>query len=149
MAMSMSVAPHYTPDWYEGSVSETLRHLAQNTQSRTPADLYPVIEEAAGRVFIHESYMHDLYRPDARGRIPIPYDAEYIYNGYKSSLRNLMVITSDRALWTTPERTRISRSMHEHFRQMLVYIQAKCHDVKLLKDPEMARHLAATARTMI
>lgn len=55
--------------------------------------------------------MHDLYRPDARGRIAIPYDAEYIYNGYKNSLRNLMVITSDRTLWTTAERTRVSRSM--------------------------------------
>lgn len=38
---------------------------------------------------------------------------------------------------------------HEHFRQMLVYVKAKCHDVKLLKDAEMVRHLAVTGKMVI
>ncbi|KAF8595770.1 hypothetical protein BDV93DRAFT_564002 [Ceratobasidium sp. AG-I] len=141
---TMFVAPHNTPDWYEGSVAQTLSLLAQNSLSRVPADLYATIEEAAGRVFIHESYTNDIYRPLPNSQIPIPYDPIFVYTGYKNGLGNLMTITSDEQLYDTPARAAASKHLHGHLCKMLAFIQSKCFDIKLLKDPEMVKHLAAT-----
>lgn len=116
----MFIASHNTPDWYEGSVAATLSLLAHNSKNRVPVDLYATvcmrftyillvvdsyafqIEEAAGRVFIRESYMNDIYYPLPSGRVPV---------GYKKGLGNLLIVASDKSLYDTPERAAASQRL--------------------------------------
>lgn len=57
------------------------------------------IEEAAGRVYIHECYVNDLQAMSLPG-IPIHSDPFFVYTGYKGALSNLMKLL---AQWSNHE----------------------------------------------
>ncbi|KEP49350.1 hypothetical protein V565_102170, partial [Rhizoctonia solani 123E] len=53
--------PQGTPIWYKNSLTNALRTIAQKSKAVLPQDIYAIIEEAAGRVYVYESYIHDMH----------------------------------------------------------------------------------------
>jgi hypothetical protein len=118
------------------------------------------LEETAGRVFIHESYVNDMYA-FTRGR-PIHPDNMFVYNGYKGALLNLLKVLSqpDSQLAARAQIYQQTVSLylvcvqwsaltvllqqHGYLHSILTVVHARCVDqlqAKLLKDPEFARLL--------
>ncbi|CAE6394334.1 unnamed protein product [Rhizoctonia solani] len=127
-----------TPVWYKDSLTNALRIVAQKSKSVLPRDVYVAIEEAAGRTYIHESYIHDVYAVNP-GR-PIHPDSLFVYSGYKSSLGNLSSVVCQPGFEGTP-RGNICNAI-----DILTLVKSKGSDLgRLFNDQEMGRLLANLA----
>ncbi|KAG8749968.1 hypothetical protein FRC11_010880 [Ceratobasidium sp. 423] len=132
-------SPQGTPGWYKNSLTNALRTIAQKSKKVLPQDIYATIEEAAGRAYVHESYINDVYAANP-GR-PIHSDPLFVYSGYKASLVNLLKVAGQPGFEGTP-RGRICHNIDAHLRDILTVVRSKGCDVgRLFKDPEMNRLL--------
>ncbi|EUC54831.1 hypothetical protein RSOL_074950, partial [Rhizoctonia solani AG-3 Rhs1AP] len=138
--------PQGTPIWYKNSLTNALRTIAQKSKAVLPQDIYAIIEEAAGRVYVYESYIHDMHavNPDR----PIHSDPLYVYTGYKTSLVNLLRVANQPGLEPTPK-GRVYRDINVCLQDILALVRVQGNDVgRLFADPEMNRLLVNLANVL-
>ncbi|KAF8597644.1 hypothetical protein BDV93DRAFT_547794 [Ceratobasidium sp. AG-I] len=139
----MIPAPHFNSDWYSYSVSRTLRSLALKGREILPAELYQVIEEAAGRVYIHESYVNDLQSITLPG-IPIHADPFFVFTGYKNALSNLMKFISQSSNHADAFCLHTCNQLSWHLHQMLAVLRAQGMDnYRMYQDPAFINLMSA------
>ncbi|EUC55180.1 hypothetical protein RSOL_097020 [Rhizoctonia solani AG-3 Rhs1AP] len=144
--MFMCPAPPATLNmfWYQGSLSCALQKIAHNTKGRLAPEISASLTEAAGRVFIQESYVNDLLVASAG--CSISPDPLFVYGGYMNALSNLLGVLTLPGFEGT-SRGRACRSMHMHLQTILTVIHLRGNDVtSLFKDPNMNKALADLAR---
>ncbi|KAH7326887.1 hypothetical protein B0J17DRAFT_722812 [Rhizoctonia solani] len=138
--MFVQPVPHATPSWYQGSMSCVLHHLAQRAQGALAPEICSSLNEAAGRVFIHESYLNDLQAANP-GR-PISSDPLFVYNGYTSALSNMFRTLTVLRCEDTP-RGQVCHNMHIRLQNILNEVHSRGNDVTgLFKDPNLGKALA-------
>ncbi|KAJ1306403.1 hypothetical protein OPQ81_007408 [Rhizoctonia solani] len=131
--------PQGTPGWYKDSLTSALRTIAQKSKHVLPEDIYAIIEEAAGRTYVHESYINDMCAANP-GR-PIHPDPSFVHSGYKACLVNLLKVAGQPGFEGTP-RGRICHNINTYLQDILIIIRSKGNDSsRLFKDPEMNRLL--------
>ncbi|KAL5633601.1 hypothetical protein ACGC1H_003922 [Rhizoctonia solani] len=144
--MFMRPAPPATLNmfWYQGSLSYALQSIAQNTKGMLAPEVTASLSEAAGRVFIQESYVNDLLVTNC-GR-SISSDPRFVYNGYMTALSNLFKVLTMPGFEGT-SRGRACHCMHMHLETILTVVHFRGNDVtSLFKDPNMSKALTDFAR---
>ncbi|CEL56377.1 hypothetical protein RSOLAG1IB_07763 [Rhizoctonia solani AG-1 IB] len=142
----MLADPQGTPSWYKCSLTNALRTVAQKSKSVLPPDVYATIEEAAGRTYIHESYINDAYI--ANPGQPIHPDLSFVHAGYKASLGNLLSVVGQPG-FEGSSRGKICYAINQCLQDILTLVRSKGNDVgRLFKDPEMSRLLANLASVL-
>ncbi|KAG8705199.1 hypothetical protein FRC08_001780 [Ceratobasidium sp. 394] len=132
----MIPAPHLSVNWYPDSVSYTLQSLAAKGQGVLPQYLFLVLEEAAERVYIHESYVNELQVQTLPG-FPIHHDSFFVYSGYKNALSNLIRAMSDPLNQADIFCTQVCTHLSAHLHQMLAILRARGMDhYRLYNSPD-------------
>ncbi|KAH7326888.1 hypothetical protein B0J17DRAFT_722813 [Rhizoctonia solani] len=130
-------SPQGTPAWYKDSLSNALRTVAQKSKSVLSQDVYAIA--TAGRAYIHESYINDMYATNPAR--PVHPDPLFVYSGYKASLVNVSRIAGQPGFEENSD-GRICCDINTHLQDILTLVQSKGNDVgRLFKDPEMNRLL--------
>ncbi|CUA75683.1 hypothetical protein RSOLAG22IIIB_06019 [Rhizoctonia solani] len=137
--MSTHLQP--APAWHKNSLSRALRTVAETYENDLPHDVYVTIQEAAGRVQIHEAYINDKYAAHTG------LDRWVVYNGYKRSLDNVLTAVDRPGLQGSESPAgKICGHIFMTLQNILVAIESKANDVgQLFSDPEMSKLLVKLA----
>ncbi|CUA75685.1 hypothetical protein RSOLAG22IIIB_06021 [Rhizoctonia solani] len=134
--MSTHLQP--APAWHKNSLFRALRTVAETYENDLPHDVYVTIQEAAGRVQIHEDYINEKC-----ARL----DRSVVYSGYKNSLDNVLTAVDRPGLQGSESPTgKICRHILMTLQDILVVIESKSNDVgQMFSDPEMSKLLVKLA----
>ncbi|CUA69284.1 hypothetical protein RSOLAG22IIIB_08408 [Rhizoctonia solani] len=134
--MSTHLQP--APAWHKNSLFRALRTVAETYENDLPHDVYVTIQEAAGRVQVHEAYISDKCAH---------LDRSIVYNGYKNSLTNVSMVVNRLGLQESESPAgKICGHILMTLQDILIVIESKSNDVgQLFSDSEMSKLLVKLA----
>ncbi|CUA69285.1 hypothetical protein RSOLAG22IIIB_08410 [Rhizoctonia solani] len=141
----MQLAPTIYPiaTWYQGSLSCALNHVAQTAKAAASPEITASLDEAAGRVYIHESYIYELQAVNP-GHIINP-DPLFVYNGYLCALHNLIGVLTAPELKNTAD-CQVCHNIYMRLQEILKIIYYRGYDIPgLFQDPNMSKALSDLA----